>query len=166
MAKGLPVLALCVLLVGCGEPSLAPPNDASGLLVGATPSSPSSSEPAATPAPSLGEVVWATSGDPATNAPQEPVSAFAPEAPRISAYVLANALPAGSTVQADWEYNDTSLDAFTRQIVVSNPANQTWLSFHIDRGEAATWPVGVYGVTISLNGQLARQASVEVRSPS
>ena len=51
-------------------------------------------------------------------------------------------------------------------LVVPTPTDQTWLSFHIDRGEAESWPVGIYEVTISLNGQVARQATVEVVAPA
>lgn len=116
--------------------------------------------------PSLGEIVWASAADPVTNAPRGEVASFSPDAPRIAAFVLAGFLPAGSTVQADWEYNDTSLDAFTRQIVVSTATDRTWLSFHIDRGEGEPWPVGVYAVTISLNGQAARKAEIEVVAPA
>lgn len=89
-----------------------------------------------------------------------------PDAPRIAAYVLASGLPAGSTIQADWEYNDTTLDPFTRQVIVPTATDQTWLSFHIDRGQVETWPTGVYAVAISLNGQVVRQASVEVAAPA
>jgi hypothetical protein len=105
------------------------------------------------------------SADPVTNAPRDEVSNFHPDAPRIAAFVLTGALPAGSTIQAEWEYNDTTLDAFARQIVLPAATDRTWLSFHIDRGEDEAWPVGVYEVTISLDGQSARHASVEVVDP-
>jgi hypothetical protein len=111
-------------------------------------------------------VVWATSSDPITNAPQDEALSFSPEAPRITAFVLATALPAGTTLRADWEYNDTSLDAFSREIVVPTAADRTWFSFHIDREESDPWPVGVYEITISLDGRIARQSSVEVAAPA
>ncbi|MGH2617854.1 MAG: hypothetical protein ACRDJC_21705 [Thermomicrobiales bacterium] len=110
----------------------------------------------------FGEVVWAAASDPATNAPIETVSAYSPDAPRITASVLADGLPAGATIEAAWQYNNTSLDAFTRQIVTSAPTAQTWLSFHIDRDPETPWPVGVYEVIVSLDGSEIRHASVEV----
>ncbi|MDF3038113.1 MAG: hypothetical protein K0Q71_819 [Thermomicrobiales bacterium] len=152
----------CVLLVGCGGPQLAPPEETAEVAVTGTPIISTAPAPEASPVPSLGEIVWGEATDPATNAPLEPVTTYAPEAPRISAFVLATGLPAGSTITADWEYNDTTLDAFSRQIVVPTATDQTWISFHIDRGEAESWPAGIYEVTISLNGQVARQATIEV----
>lgn len=126
----------------------------------------SSSPPvAASPIPSLSDVVWATAADPVTNAPRDEVASFSPDAPRIAAFVLTGALPAGSTIRAEWEYNDTTLDAFARQIVLPATTDRTWLSFHIDRGDAEAWPAGVYEVSISLNGKAARRGAVEVGAP-
>ncbi len=156
----------CVLLVGCGGQQLATSEATAETAVTGTPSVSTAPAPEASPVPSLGEIVWGTSTDPETNAPLEPVTTYDPEAPRISAFVLATGLPAGSTIAADWEYNDTTLDAFSRQIVVPTPTDRTWISFHIDRGEAESWPVGIYEVTISLNGQVARQAAIEVIAPA
>lgn len=152
----------CALLIGCGAPQLAPLEPAPAPSEAATPVAATAQAPKASPVPSLGEIVWATSADPETNAPQEMVTAYSPEAPRISAFVLAISLPAGSAIDADWAYNDTSLDAFSRQIVVPAPTDQTWISFHIDRSDAEPWPAGIYKITISLNGQTAREAAVEV----
>lgn len=159
------VAAACVLLVGCSESQVVSPDAESGALQPGSPVAASSPPVAASPVPSLSEVVWATSADPVTNAPRDEVASYPPDAPRIAAFVLTGALPAGSTVQAEWEYNDTTLDAFARQIVLPAAADRTWLSFHIDRDEAAAWPAGVYEVSISLNGQSARHASVEVGAP-
>ncbi len=152
----------CALLVGCGAPQLALPESSPAPAETGTPVAATGRAPIPSPVPSLGEIVWATSADPETNAPQETVTAYTPEAPRVSAFVLANNLQAGSTIDADWAYNDTSLDAFSRQVIVPAPTDQTWVSFHIDRGDAEPWPAGVYEITISLNGETAREAAVEV----
>lgn len=159
------IAAACVLLVGCGESQIVSPDAESGALQPGTPVAASSPPAAASPVPSLSEVVWATSADPVTNAPRDEVASFSPDAPRIAAFVLTGSLPAGSTIQAEWEYNDTTLDAFARQIVLPAATDRTWLSFHIDRDETEAWPAGVYEVSISLNGQSARHASVEVGAP-
>lgn len=158
------LVAVCCLLVGCGEPRLAASNEPSPRAGAAAASPPPMA--VASPVPSLGEVVWATSADPFTNAPRDEVTSLAPDTPRIAAFVLTGALPAGSIVQADWDYNDTSLDSFTRRIVLPAATDGAWLSFHIDRDESETWPTGVYAITISLNGQAARKAEIEVVAPA
>jgi hypothetical protein len=156
------IAAGCALLIGCDGRQLAAPDDASAPSETGTPVVSKAPVPEASPASSLSEIVWAASADPVTNAPQETVTTYSPEAPRISAFVLTTALPAGSAIEADWEYNDTSLDAFSRQIVVPTTTDQAWVSFHLDRGDADPWPAGIYKVTISLNGKSAREAAVEV----
>jgi hypothetical protein len=156
----------CALLVGCGGPQLAAPDNASTPSEIGTPLVSTAPVPEASPVSSLGEIVWAASADPVTNTPQETVTTYSPEAPRISAFVLTTALPSGAAIEADWEYNDTSLDAFSRQIVVPTTTDQAWVSFHIDRGDAEPWPAGIYEVTISLNGKPVREAAVEVVTPA
>jgi hypothetical protein len=113
-------------------------------------------------APLIGNVVWATLTDPATNTPTEQIRSYRPDAPRIIAAIQATALPPGSIVEASWEYNDTSLDAFTTRLTPTDSGSEQWLSFHIARDPGVPWPVGTYEVTISLNGAEVLQAAVEV----
>ena len=160
------VVIVSALLVGCGESRSVPPEDGSRPPAAGTPVITTAPRPEASPVPVLGEIVWAASGDPESNAPQETVSTFGPETPRIAAFVLANALPAGSVVAATWEYNNTPLETFARQIVVPAVTDQTWISFHIDRAETDRWPVGLYEITITLDGQMAQQSEVEVVAPA
>ena len=165
-AVGLVFAAACLLLAACGQQQIDSPETPPISRQAGTPSAPPSPRGEATPAPALGDVIWASSADPVTNAPQNEVAVFSPDAPRIAAFVLASALSAGSTIHADWEYNDTTLDAFTRQIVTPTAIDRTWLSFHIDRVDAESWPAGTYEVTISLNGQPTRRASIAVSPPA
>ncbi len=154
---------LCVMLVSCGgEPRLEPPADQSPEVIAnstavaaATPGSAAMESP-------IGDVVWATATDPATNAPIEPVTSYRPDAPRIIAAVRTRALSAGSAIEATWEYNDTSLDAFTTRLTPTESGAEQWISFHIARDREVPWPVGRYEVAISLNGAIVRQAAVEV----
>ena len=156
-----------VLLASCGsEPRLAPLADSSpqkttdSAIV-------STAIPAATAVASQpGVIVWATATDPATHAPVEPVSSFAPDALRIVAAVQADALTAGSSVEAIWEYNDTSLDAFTTRLTPSESSSTQWISFYIERDPEVQWPVGTYEVKILLNGATVQEAAVEVREGS
>jgi hypothetical protein len=114
----------------------------------------------------IGNVVWAMATDPATNAPIDSVSSYPPDALRIVAAMRIDALPAGSSVEATWEYNDTSLDAFTTRLTPVDSGADRWVSFHIERDPEVEWPVGTYEVRISLNGTTVHEAAVDVREES
>lgn len=156
----------CAVLVSCGEPGPAAPTDPS-------PRAPSHSPAGATATPvatavklRIGDIIWATATDPATNAPVEPVLSYRADAPRIIAAVKSQALPTGSIVEATWEYNDTSLDAFATRLTATDSGAERWLSFHITRDPNVPWPAGTYAVTISLDGIPVQQGSVEVSEAS
>jgi hypothetical protein len=77
-----------------------------------------------------------------------------------------DALPTGSSVEANWEYNDTSLDAFTTRLTPADTGANQWISFYIERDPEVEWPVGTYEVRISLDGATVHEAAVEVREES
>jgi hypothetical protein len=160
---GSAILALQgALLVSCGgEPRLAPQIDTSPAATIQISSVPGAT-PRAIAASSLGQVVWTAATDQTTNAPTEPVSSYVADAPRIIAAVPARSLPAGSRIEATWEYNDTSLDAFTTKLFQTEVIDQTWITFHIERDPDVRWPVGRYEVSVSLSGTTMQQAAVEV----
>jgi hypothetical protein len=151
------------LLASCGgEPRVAPPADPlprkssnSPEIAAATPISTSVES-------RVGDIVWTTATDPTTSAPIETVSTYRPDAPRIIAAVQSPALTAGSIVEATWEYNDTSLDTFTTRLTTPESDAERWMSFHIARDPNVPWPVGTYEVTISLDGTIVQQGSVQV----
>ena len=157
------IVLSCGVLISCGgEPRLVPPaNPSPAVIPGST------AVAAATPVsdamePQIGNIVWATSTDPASNAPIAAVSSFRPDAPRIIAAVQTRSLSVGSSIEATWEYNDTSLDSFTTQVTPSGSGAEHWISFHIARDPDVPWPVGRYEVAISLDGAVVQQAAVEV----
>jgi len=117
-------------------------------------------------APQIGDLVWATAIDPTTNAPINPVSSYRPDAVRIVAALHIDALSAGSSLEATWEYNDTSLDAFTTRLTPAASGADQWVSFYIERDPKIEWPAGTYEVKISLDGATVQQAMVEVREGS
>ena len=165
---GAACLALaCGMLVICtGEPRLAPPADPSPQVAASSTAVAAATPVSAAVQAQIGEVVWATAIDPATSAPIDPVSSYRPDAPRIIAAVQTRGLSAGSMVEATWEYNDTSLDAFTTQLTPTASGAEQWISFHIARDPEVPWPVGTYEVTVSLDGTTVRQAAVEVSEQS
>jgi hypothetical protein len=110
----------------------------------------------------FGPIIWASAIDPTTSAPIESVPSYAPDAPRIIAVMQTFALSAGSVVEASWEYNNTSLDAFSTRLVPPSSTAERWISFHIERQPDVPWPVGTYEVSVSLNGTSVQQASIEV----
>ncbi len=157
------VALVCGMLAGCGgELRLVPTAGPSPQVVSEVPAAPGATPVSTAVATRFGPIVWATATDPATRAPIDPVLSYAPHAPRIIAVMQTFALSAGSVVEATWEYNDTSLDAFSTRLVPANSTAESWISFHIERDPDVPWPVGTYEVSVSLNGALAHQASIEV----
>jgi hypothetical protein len=157
----------CALLAGCGgQPILAPPVDPSPRPTINTPQSAAATPMATAAAQQIGDVIWATATDPATNAPIDSVSSYPADALRIVAAMRIDALPAGSSVEATWQYNDTSLDAFTTRLTPAGNGAEQWISFYIERDPEVEWPVGTYEVRISLNGSAVHESAVEVREES
>jgi hypothetical protein len=154
---------VCAVLVSCGgELRLAPPADPSPQVMTESPANAGATPASTAVATQFGQVVWATAIDPVTSAPIEPVTSYLPDAPRIIAVLQTFGLSAGSIVEATWEYNNTSLDAFSTRLVPPNSTAESWISFSIERSPDEPWPVGTYEVTVSLNGTTVQQAFIEV----
>lgn len=110
----------------------------------------------------LGPVEWATEIDPETHEPRQRVESFATDAPVIYAVLAVDHVTAGTTIQAEWTYNRTSLESFDQVVVVESPASNTWLEFHLALTQPGAWPSGQYEITILVNGTPAVTGSVEV----
>ncbi len=154
---------VCAMLAGCGgERRLVPPAGPSPQVVSEAPVGPGATPVSTAVATKFGPIVWATATDSETSAPIEPVLSYPPHAPRVIAVMQTFALSAGSVVEATWEYNNSSLDAFSTRLVAASSTAESWISFHIERDPDVPWPVGTYEVSVSLNGTLAQQSSIEV----
>jgi hypothetical protein len=157
------IVLACATLIGCsGEPRLVPPANSSPEVISTSPGGAAATPVSAVMDPQIGDIVWTTSTDPASNEPIDAVSSYHPDAPRIVAAVRTRALSTGSIIEANWEYNHTSLDAFTTQLTPSASGAEKWISFHIARDPEVPWPVGTYEVAIALDGAIVQQAAVEV----
>ena len=153
----------CAMLISCGgEPRLVPPTNPSPQVVPTSPAGAAATPMSAAMESQIGDIVWATSTDPASNEPIDAVASYRPDAPRIIAAVRTRALSSRSIIEATWEYNDTSLDSFTTRLTPSGSGPEQWISFHIARDPEVPWPVGTYEVAIALDGAIVRQAAVEV----
>ena len=141
---------------------MVPPADPSPQTMSEAPAGAGATPVSTAVATRFGPIVWASAIDPVTSAPTEPVPSYPPDAPRIIAVMQAFALSAGSVVEATWEYNNTSLDAFSTSLVSPSSTAERWISFHIERQPDEPWPVGTYQVSVSLNGTSVQQASIEV----
>ena len=149
--------------VSCGgELRLVPPAGPSPQVINEAPAGAAATPVRTGAATRFGQIVWATAIDPTTSAPIETVSSFRPDAPRIIAAMQVFALSAGSTIEATWEYNETSLDAFTTRLAPDEHSAERWISIYIEREPDVPWPVGTYEVTVSLNGMMVQQAAIEV----
>jgi hypothetical protein len=157
------VALACAILVNCGgELRLVPPAGPSPQVMYKAPANPQATPVSTVVAARVSPIVWATAIDPASGKPIETVTSYRPDAPQIIAVMHTSGLPAGSAVEATWEYNDTSLDAFSTRLVPAASSAESWISFHIERSLDVPWPVGTYQVTVSLNGTTVEQAAVEV----
>jgi hypothetical protein len=157
------VALVCAMLVSCGgELRLAPPASPPPQAMTEEAAGAAATPVNTTVATRFGEIVWATATDPKTSAPIEPVSSYRPDAPRIIAVIQVFGLSAGSDIGATWEYNNTSLEAFTTRLRPAGSTAESWVSFRIDRSPDVPWPVGTYAVTVSLDGTTVQQAAIEV----
>ena len=153
----------CAVLISCGgEPRLVLPVNPSPQVVPTSTAGVAATPMSAVMESQIGDIVWTAATDPASNEPTDAVASYRPDAPRIIAAVRTRALSAGSIIEATWEYNDTSLDAFTTRLTPSASGAEQWISFHIARDPEVPWPVGTYEVAIALDGAIVRQAAVEV----
>jgi hypothetical protein len=167
LVRAASIALACGLLASCGgDPILAPPVDPSPQTTIDTTEAAAATSIATATAQQISDVIWATATDPATNAPIDPVSSYRADALRIVAVVHIDELPTGSSVEATWEYNNTSLDAFTTRLTPADSGANQWISFYIERDPKVEWPVGTYEVRISLNGATAQEAAVEVHEES
>ena len=161
------LLAICGLLVSCGgEAQLAVTPTQIAVATATHAATPRPVEtPTVTP-PTIGPVVWTTSVDAMTGAPLDSVSTYSPDAPQIIAVIRASSLPAGSTINADWTYNNTSLDAFATRMTLDRPSPEQWIVFRMERTSESMWPVGAYAIAISLNGARVVSSSIDVADVS
>lgn len=167
----LTLCAVALQLTGCGgeQPPLS--------VVATIASSPSptvavrqaASPPAATPiplTPGIGPVQWTTGEDALTGAPVDSAELFFTDSPQVIASVKADLLAVGTTVEAAWFYNNTSLDAFTTTLTIDHPAPERWLSFRLERTPDTFWPAGEYEIHLKVNGEDAQQATIFVEQRS
>ncbi len=110
----------------------------------------------------IGAIVWTTSIDPTTKSPGPPLSIIPSETRVIYATLPIERANAGTTIEARWTYNNTALQGFRSAITFERPASQLWIEFHIELTGDSTWPAGLYGIEVTVDGQPARQSTVTV----
>lgn len=112
--------------------------------------------------PVVGDVVWASAIDPATNAPRERVDRFSADVARLYAVVDVAGLPIGAVVRGAWTYNGVAMGELDAEVAITAPTAQpTWIEFHLERTDDR-WPEGTYEIAIGVDGEVLRTASVEV----
>jgi hypothetical protein len=92
------------------------------------------------------------------NAVENASAAFKPK-DKVYASVLSTGKHSGLKIQARWTAPDGRLVAKTEQLIVPTGAMVT--TFSIDHDQA--WPVGAYALEVSLNGQVQKTTSFEIR---
>lgn len=145
IVAGLLVLAV---LAGCGGSggSDAPTPTATIPL-------PTATSPA-TPPPQidLGEVVFAADVDAATGGPAAPATTLGRSTPTIHAFIQTSALPAGTTVRADWSINGVAVPTLMQEITIPAARPAGWIEVHLTLTDGQPWPSGTLGVTITVDG--------------
>src|SRR4051794_10158282 len=167
------IFSLClaaVVLTACGGG-----NDESATATPAIPTLPPA--PTATIGPStpgnfansqteLGGIVWATGVDETTKAPLDQVDSYNHDAPAIYAVLPVVRLSPNTQFSAEWDLDGTPMPKLTTTINGSDLPEGGWLEFHLLRTTNLFWPVGSYHVRILVDGQLAQEATVQVKSPN
>lgn len=127
--------------------------------------------PSGSPAPfrsavaDIGPIVWATEVDPRTNAPLQTVSTFPLDAPTIVAAVPVARWEPAAVVSAEWSYNGTPLDAFATTVRVDSATRDVWIAFRLGKQPEASWPDGVYAISLLVDGRVAQSSAVAVVAP-
>jgi hypothetical protein len=161
------VVALVVVLAGCGGATApvtpAPVSD----VVERTPEPPGPALPA-TPIGgfdsgrvSLGAIQWAVDLDPASGGPLASAPSIPDDAPRFWAAIPVLRAEPGLRLRADWSYNDTPMPALAAEAVVPT-GDVGFVLFDLGLPPGERWPVGDYAVAISVDGVPALTASIAV----
>lgn len=152
------LFSVALLLAACGGED--PGSNATvGPTTTAAPAAPASTE---IPAASIEPIVWTAAVDSTTNAPMEPVEQFSTADRTIFAVVRVANLPQGAVLSASWTYNDAPLENATRAIVPTQAYRAGFVEFHLAKVDGQTWPAGSYRLTITLDGNVAQVAKVNV----
>jgi hypothetical protein len=65
---------------------------------------------------------------------------------------------------AEWDLDGTPIPTLSTTINGSDLPQGGWLEFHLLRTTNLFWPVGTYHVHVLVNGQLAQEATVQVKA--
>ncbi len=162
-------MGLLLLLAACGGESTLESSDqpltTSTPLLGAQANAPETASPVDT-TPTIGDITWTTAIASGTRGPVDDVARYSTDAPSIIAVMPAASLPPEAEVEARWAYNSTALDEFATRISGDRGPGDRWITVRLDRAADVLWPAGVYQVTVSLDGVLVQEASVEVIDPA
>ncbi|HWV36216.1 MAG TPA: hypothetical protein VNZ55_11335 [Thermomicrobiales bacterium] len=158
--RSLLIAATVLLLVGCGSGKAPDPTPTPPLAVIATPSPAAISTPA-TPA-ALTDVVFATGIDATTGGPSQQVQEMPETTKTIYAFVQSGPLPAGTTVAAEWTIDGTPIPGVSQSVQVNHAREAGWIEFHLVWTAEGTWPRGVLGITISVDGKPFSSGSVRI----
>lgn len=152
------VFVALLFLSGCGGSAKPAPT--------ATPAATSTPTPMSTATPmaaTIEKIVWARGINPATGAPANQASSFAPDAPAIYAVIPVKNVTPGLNLTATWSYNGTELKNVGATLVASRPMASGWIEFHLSQAPGQLWPVGTYKITVTQPGTEPVTATVQVK---
>lgn len=112
--------------------------------------------------PILGAPVWTRSIDLQTAEPLQPVQVFADSDRVLGVSFPIVQIPAGTEIQAAWEYNDTSLDGLDVSLAVEIDRVEGWVAFRLERDDGGLWPDGRYMILLETDGVAITSGEIEV----
>ncbi|MGC4105498.1 MAG: hypothetical protein QM753_03970 [Thermomicrobiales bacterium] len=118
--------------------------------------------PTQPPQIALGEVVFAADIDAATGGPAAPATSLGRSTPTIRAFVQTSALPAGTTIRADWSINGVAVPTLMQEFTLTADRPAGWIEVHLTLTDGEPWPSGALQVTITVDGATNASGSVQL----
>ena len=154
----LALIVACSLLAACGSGKKSEPPATDTVVATDTPEIVPT---ALSGPPVIGEVVWATSVDPQTDAPIGTATPVVGDSAIYAVFPIVS-LPAGSQLVASWYFNDTSLDALNSAMRIDQDRVSGWIEFHIERTGTDPWPDGQYEIVVTDGTNELQRAQITI----
>ncbi len=149
----------CIVLAGCGAGGGESAEQAD------TPVSAPGSPPVALAG--VGDIVWATSVNPATQAPLDPLTALPNDALQVIAALPVETLPAGTVVRAHWTIDGEPLPALDPDpLTVEEGLAGAWLTWTLRWEGEQPWPIGRLGIVVEIDGAANWHGDIPIVRPN
>lgn len=111
----------------------------------------------------LRPIVWTDTVDGATGEPGSRLEVVPRDTTLIHATVETGSIPAGTTFEAVWSFNDEVIPELTTTLEVAEPRRAGWIGFDLTWTGATYWPQGTLSVEITASTGESVRSSVEIQ---